>query len=185
MRRSWPGSGASRPSRCVVADYDEAIAWYTEKLGFALVEDVDLGGGKRWVTCRAGDGGARLLLARRRGDEQQLAHRQPDRRPRLPVPGDRRFRPRPRGDAGRGVQFREAPRHEAYGTVAVFADLYGNLWDLIEPKRLNADAAACSIPDSAMLRCKASGNGSPNLAKRGCFLRKRQPISPKVSAPIV
>ena len=120
----------------VVADYDEAIAWYTEKLGFRLVQDVELGGGKRWVTVAPADGaGAHLLLARADGDEQRA--RVGDQT------GGRVFLFLETDDFGRdhkamlerGVEFREEPRREAYGAVAVFADLYGNLWDLIEPRR--------------------------------------------------
>ena len=120
----------------VVRDYDEAIAWYCEKLGFALAEDVDLGSGKRWVTITPGDfGGARLLLAKAEGEAQ--ASRVGDQT------GGRVFLFLETEDftrdhvamLTRGVAFQEAPRHEAYGTVAVFSDLYGNLWDLIEPKR--------------------------------------------------
>ena len=120
----------------VVSDYDEAVAWYVEKLGFTLAEDVDLGGGKRWVVVApAGGQGARLLLAEASDAEQasRIGNQS----------GGRVFLFLETDDFGRdhvamlarGVEFREAPRTEAYGTVAVFADLYGNLWDLIEPKR--------------------------------------------------
>lgn len=120
----------------VVENYDEAIAWYVERLGFVLTDDVDLGGGKRWVTVAPANGqGARLLLAEASGEMQ--ASRIGDQT------GGRVFLFLETDDFARdhqamlakGVAFREAPRHEAYGTVAVFADLYGNLWDLIEPKR--------------------------------------------------
>ncbi len=120
----------------VVGDYDEAIAWYVERLGFVLVEDVDLGGGKRWVTVEPADGqGARLLLAEASDGEQESRIGNQT--------GGRVFQFLETDDFARdhaamlekGVEFREAPRHEAYGTVAVFADLYGNLWDLIEPRR--------------------------------------------------
>ena len=119
----------------VVAGYGEAIAWYTQKLGFTLFDDVDLGGGKRWVTVGPQGGGMRLLLAEA-ADETQRA-RIGDQT------GGRVFLFLETDDFARdhaamltaGVDFRETPRHEAYGTVAVFADLYGNLWDLIEPKR--------------------------------------------------
>jgi catechol 2,3-dioxygenase-like lactoylglutathione lyase family enzyme len=117
----------------VVRDYDEAVRWYTDKLGLALAEDVDLGGGKRWVTL-AGSGGARLLLAKAEGERQ--ASRIGDQT------GGRVFLFLETDDFARdhkamlakGVVFKDEPRHEAYGTVAVFADLYGNVWDLIEPK---------------------------------------------------
>ncbi|MER8378621.1 VOC family protein [Mesorhizobium sp. M1399] len=120
----------------VVANYDEAIAWYVDRLGFVLTEDVDLGGGKRWVTITPGNGqGARLLLAEASGDAQRHAvGNQTGGRVFLFLETDEFAR-----DYAlmfqKGVEFREAPRHEAYGTVAVFADLHGNLWDLIEPKR--------------------------------------------------
>ncbi|MES0032435.1 VOC family protein [Mesorhizobium sp. M0040] len=120
----------------VVANYDEAISWYVDRLGFVVAEDVDLGGGKRWVTITPGNGqGARLLLAEASGDAQRHAVGNQT--------GGRVFLFLETDDFARdhalmlekGIEFREAPRHETYGTVAVFADLYGNLWDLIEPKR--------------------------------------------------
>ena len=119
----------------VVRDYDEAVRWYVEKLGFALAEDVDLGGGKRWVTLSAGKKGARLLLARAEGERQ--ASRVGDQT------GGRVFLFLETDDFARdhaamlsnGISFKEEPRRESYGTVAVFTDLYGNPWDLIEPKR--------------------------------------------------
>ncbi len=119
----------------VVADYDEAIAWYTQKLGFALLENIDFGGGKRWVTVGPANGGVRLLLAQAADAAQQ--RRIGDQT------GGRVFLFLETDDFARDhaamlaahVEFREEPRHEAYGSVAVFADLYGNLWDLIEPKR--------------------------------------------------
>ena len=119
----------------VVAGYGEAIAWYTQKLGFTLFEDVDLGGGKRWVTVGPTDGGMRLLLAEA-ADESQRARigDQTGGRVFLFLETDDFSRDHAAMRAA-GVDFREAPRYEAYGTVAVFADLYGNLWDLIEAKR--------------------------------------------------
>lgn len=120
----------------VVGNYDEAIAWYVGRLGFVLTDDVDLGGGKRWVTVTPASGrGARLLLAEASGETQ--ASRIGDQtggRVFLFLETDGFARDH-QAMLGRGVEFREAPRLEAYGTVAVFADLYGNLWDLIEPKR--------------------------------------------------
>jgi len=133
-------SGSGKPDRriatiaLVVADYDEAIAWYTQKLGFALLEDTDLGGGKRWVTIAPAAGGTRLLLAEAANAEQRAAiGNQTGGRVFLFLETDDFSRDHTAMIA-RGVAFKEAPRHEAYGTVAVFADLYGNLWDLIEPK---------------------------------------------------
>jgi len=119
----------------VVRDYDEAIAWYTGRLGFRLEQDVDLGGGKRWVTVAPGAGGARLLLAQA-ADEAEASRigNQTGGRVFLFLETDDFARDHAAMLAS-GVTFREAPRHEAYGSVAVFADLYGNLWDLIQPKR--------------------------------------------------
>jgi catechol 2,3-dioxygenase-like lactoylglutathione lyase family enzyme len=117
----------------VVADYDEAIAWYTQKLGFRLVQDVDLGS-KRWVTVSPAEGaGVHLLLARADGDKQRSRiGNQTGGRVFLFLETDDFFRDH-KAMIERGVQFREEPRREPYGMVAVFADLYGNLWDLIEP----------------------------------------------------
>lgn len=119
----------------LVRDYDEAIAWFTGALGFSLLEDTPLGGAKRWV--RVGPPGAReacLLLARAASPEQEAAvGRQSGGRVFLFLHTD----DFPRDHAAmkaRGVRFVEEPRHEAYGTVAVFEDLYGNRWDLVERK---------------------------------------------------
>jgi catechol 2,3-dioxygenase-like lactoylglutathione lyase family enzyme len=131
-------SGAKRALATVtlvVADYDEAIAWYTEKLGFALASDIDLGGGKRWVTVSAGEGGSHLLLAKAEGSSQTGAiGNQTGGRVAFFLETDDFARDHA-AMLAKGVVFKEQPRHEAYGTVAVFADLHGNLWDLIEPKR--------------------------------------------------
>lgn len=118
----------------VVRDYDEAIAWYRDRLGFTVVSDIDLGGGKRWVALSAGDG-SRLLLAKADG-EAQLATvgNQTGGRVAFFLETDDFARDHAAMLAN-GIQFREAPRREAYGTVAVFADLCGNLWDLIQPAR--------------------------------------------------
>ncbi len=118
----------------VVRDYDEAIAWYTDKLGFALTEDVDLGGDKRWVTLSVGNSGARLLLAKAEAERQvSRVGDQTGGRVFLFLETENFARDHA-AMLAKGVIFKEEPRHEAYGTVAVFADLYGNLWDLIEPK---------------------------------------------------
>jgi len=119
----------------VVADYDAAIAWYVDKLGFTLADDVDLGGGKRWVVVApAGGAGARLLLAEAKDeDERSRIGNQTGGRVFLFLETDDFSRDHA-AMLAKGVEFREAPRVEAYGTVAVFADLYGNLWDLIEPR---------------------------------------------------
>ncbi len=119
----------------VVADYDEAIAFYVDMLGFSLIEDTPLGGGKRWVRVGPGGTGATLLLALADGPEQ-AAHvgDQTGGRVFLFLETDDFARDHALFSA-RGVRFLEEPRFEAYGTVAVFQDLYGNRWDLIEPKR--------------------------------------------------
>lgn len=119
----------------VVAAYDEAIAWFTGTLGFALLEDTDLGGGRRWVTVAPAGGGVRLLLAEAKNEEERSRiGNQTGGRVFLFLETDDLARDHATMQAN-GVVFKEAPRHEAYGTVAVFADLYGNLWDLIEPRR--------------------------------------------------
>ena len=118
----------------LVADYDEAIAFYVGKLGFELAEDSDLGAGKRWVVVSPGAGGSRFLLAKA-SDEAQAAMvgGQGGGRVWLFLHTDDFA-----GDHARmsqaGVRFLEDPRHEAYGSVAVFEDLYGNRWDLLQPK---------------------------------------------------
>jgi catechol 2,3-dioxygenase-like lactoylglutathione lyase family enzyme len=118
----------------VVRDYDEAVAYFTDVLGFELVVDTPLGNDKRWVVVRPrGPAGAELLLAKaaspiqldRVGDQT----------------GGRVFLFLRTDDFDRdftlyrtkGVRFVEGPRSEAYGKVAVFEDLYGNRWDLVGP----------------------------------------------------
>ncbi len=119
----------------VVADYDEAIDWYVDRLGFALVDDIDLGDGKRWVVVSPGESGARLLLAQAAGDVERAAiGNQAGGRVAYFLETDDFARDHA-AMLARGVRFNEQPRHEAYGVVAVFADLHGNLWDLIEPAR--------------------------------------------------
>ena len=119
----------------LVADYDEAIAWYTQKLGFALVEDTPLTPGKRWVVVKpAGDAGTALLLAKAANEPQKQAiGRQTGGRVFLFLHTDD-FQRDHAAYKQHGVAFVEGPRQEPYGTVAVFTDLYGNRWDLIEPK---------------------------------------------------
>ena len=119
----------------VVKDYDLAIDFYVKKLGFRLVEDTDLGAGKRWVVVRPpGAVESGLLLARADGQDQaSRVGNQTGGRVFLFLQTEdfeRDFDAMTRA----GVSFLEAPRREAYGTVAVFEDLYGNRWDLIEPR---------------------------------------------------
>jgi catechol 2,3-dioxygenase-like lactoylglutathione lyase family enzyme len=115
----------------VVRDYDEAIRFFTGALGFELLEDSPLGPGKRWVRVGPPGGGAGLLLARAATPAQERAiGNQSGGRVFLFLETDDFERDHARMTAA-GVRFTEAPRHEAYGTVAVFLDLYGNKWDLI------------------------------------------------------
>jgi catechol 2,3-dioxygenase-like lactoylglutathione lyase family enzyme len=118
----------------LVRDYDEAIAFYVGKLGFELVEDSELGAGKRWVVLSPGPGGSRFLLAQA-SDAQQAAliGGQGGGRVWLFLHTDDFEGDHARMTAA-GVRFLEDPRHEAYGSVAVFEDLYGNRWDLLQPK---------------------------------------------------
>ena len=121
-------------STLVVRDYDEAIAFYTGALGFELREDTPLGAGKRWVVVApAGSTGGGILLAEA-ADTQQRARvgDQTGGRVAFFLHTDDFARDHERMTAA-GVHFVGAPRHESYGTVAVFEDLYGNRWDLIEP----------------------------------------------------
>ena len=117
----------------VVADYDEAIDFYVGRLGFALSGDTDMGGGKRFVTISVG-GGAKLLLAKADGvDQVARIGDQTGGRVGFFLETDDFSRDHARFLA-KGVRFLEQPRVEPYGTVAVFEDLYGNRFDLIEPK---------------------------------------------------
>jgi catechol 2,3-dioxygenase-like lactoylglutathione lyase family enzyme len=117
----------------VVRDYDEAVAFYTQQLGFRLIEDANLGDGKRWVLVRPpGSTGTDLLLAKAVNPEQaSRIGNQTGGRVFLFLHTDDFWRDY-REMTVRGVKFREAPREEAYGTVAVFEDLYGNQWDLLQ-----------------------------------------------------
>ena len=117
----------------LVADYDAAIAFYVQAVGFSLRENTDLGGGKRWVVVGPAAGGAGLLLAKA-ADCAQSARigDQAGGRVMFFLQTDDFARDHARMTVA-GVRFAEAPRHEAYGTVAVFEDLYGNRWDLIQP----------------------------------------------------
>jgi catechol 2,3-dioxygenase-like lactoylglutathione lyase family enzyme len=118
----------------LVRDYDEAIDWFTRALGFALVADTALGGGKRWVLVAPGDGGTPLLLAEASGESQtaRIGDQTGGRVAFFLHTDD--FASDHARMITEGVRFREEPRHEPYGTVAVFEDFCGNLRDLIEPK---------------------------------------------------
>ncbi|MCL9777167.1 VOC family protein [Vibrio methylphosphonaticus] len=117
----------------VVENYDAAIEFYTKKLQFTVVEDTDLGGGKRWVQISPPNSdGTNLLLAQASGDHQRQAVGNQS--------GGRVFLFLQTNDFWRdyelmkrnGVVFHEEPREEEYGVVVVFEDLYGNKWDLLQ-----------------------------------------------------
>lgn len=118
----------------LVRDYDEAIEFFTEKLGFKLIEDTALGDGKRWVLVSPqGAAGTNLLLAKAATPEQvaRIGDQAGGRVFLFLYTDD--FRRDHRAMQSRRVKFLETPREEAYGTVAVFEDLYGNKWDLLQP----------------------------------------------------
>ena len=116
----------------VAREYDEAIGFFVGKLGFTLVEDTDMGDGKRWVVVSAGDG-ASLLIARAEGEQQEASvGNQTGGRVGFFLQTDNFDRDFAEWTS-RGVKFHEQPRREVYGTVAVFEDVYGNTWDLIQP----------------------------------------------------
>jgi catechol 2,3-dioxygenase-like lactoylglutathione lyase family enzyme len=117
----------------LVRDYDEAISFFTDKLGFILTEDTDMGGGKRWVTVAPpGSSGTRLLLAKAVSPEQlSRVGDQTGGRVFLFLHTDD-FQRNYEAMKANGVRFLEKPRYESYGIVAVFEDLYGNKWDLLE-----------------------------------------------------
>ena len=116
----------------VAHEYDEAIGFFVGKLDFDLVEDTNMGDGKRWVVV-APTSGASLLIARAVTDaERASVGNQAGGRVAFFLNTDNFDRDFANWSA-RGVKFREQPRHEVYGTVAVFEDLYGAPWDLIQP----------------------------------------------------
>ncbi|MBI3786419.1 MAG: VOC family protein [Deltaproteobacteria bacterium] len=119
----------------LVRDYDEAIDFFTKVLRFQLVEDTALGNEKRWVVVAPqGNAGAALLLARAANEEQRACVGNQT--------GGRVFLFLHTSDfaadyehmRAHGVRFVEAPREESYGRVVVFLDLYGNKWDLVQPR---------------------------------------------------
>jgi catechol 2,3-dioxygenase-like lactoylglutathione lyase family enzyme len=119
----------------IVRNYDEAIAFYTQVLGFNLESNLDMGDGKRWVVVSPPGvaGGSGLLLAEAKTEEEKAAvGHQGAGRVWLFLHTDDFWRDYP-ALQGRGLKFLEAPRSETYGHVAVFEDLYGNKWDLLEP----------------------------------------------------
>ena len=120
----------------VVDDYDEAVEFYTTKLKFVLVEDQVITPSKRWVVVAPeNSGGCRLLLAKASNDHQRAAiGNQTGGRVFLFLHTDNFWRDY-QSMLDAGVKFNESPREEDYGTVVVFEDLYGNKWDLVQPKK--------------------------------------------------
>jgi len=120
----------------VVNDYDEAIEFYTKKLHFTLVEDTQLSETKRWVLVSPnGQGECCLLLAKAANEEQKSRiGNQTGGRVFLFLYTDDFWRDH-QNMIKEGIEFVREPAVETYGTVAVFKDIYGNLWDLIEPTK--------------------------------------------------
>jgi predicted enzyme related to lactoylglutathione lyase len=115
-------------------DYDEAIDWFQTALDWRLLEDTDMGGGKRWVRMAPdADSATQFLIARAVDGQASAIGNHAGGRVGYFLHTDDFDASRARMLAA-GVRFEEEPRHEPYGTVAVFQDLYGNRWDLIEPK---------------------------------------------------
>ncbi len=114
-------------------EYDEAIAWFQDALGFVLLEDTDMGGGKRWVRMGAHEKAETAFLIARAVDDQvsQIGAAAGARVAYFLHTSD--FEAQAGRMRAAGVTFEERPRVELYGKVAVFRDLYGNKWDLIEP----------------------------------------------------
>ncbi|MBK7869181.1 MAG: VOC family protein [Saprospiraceae bacterium] len=122
----------------VVNDYDEAIEFYTKKLDFQLIEDTPLSDTKRWVIVAPPGAKECCLLLAKAANEQQRASvgNQTGGRVFLFLHTDDFWRDYHKM-IDKGIQFVRPPQEEAYGTVAVFQDLYGNLWDLIQPNNHN------------------------------------------------
>jgi catechol 2,3-dioxygenase-like lactoylglutathione lyase family enzyme len=131
--------GAAMPRRTialttlVVRDYDEAIAFYRDKAGFSLIEDTPLGGGKRWVVVGPATDTGALLLARADGEAQtdRIGDQTGGRVGFFLHTDD--FERDFADMTARGVNFIRPPVREPYGVVAVWEDLYGNRWDLLQP----------------------------------------------------
>ena len=119
----------------VVNDYDEAIKFYTEKLHFELIEDTELSETKRWVLVKPkGTDGCCLLLAKAANEEQKSrVGNQTGGRVFLFLHTDN-FERDYQNLLDNKIEIVRPPQKEVYGTVAVFKDIYGNLWDLIEPE---------------------------------------------------
>lgn len=122
----------------VVRDYDEAIEFYTQKLNFKLVEDTELSPEKRWVlVAPPGKESCNLLLAKASNEKQRASvGNQTGGRVFLFLHTDDFWRDH-KNMLAQGIKFVREPVEEAWGTVAVFEDLYGNLWDFIQPSTTN------------------------------------------------
>ena len=120
----------------LVRDYDEALEFFTKALGFTIEEDTRLNENKRWVLVSPpGSQGTSLLLAKASTpDQQSRIGSQAGERVFLFLHTDHFWRDY-KAMQSKGVKFREKPREEPYGTVAVFEDLYGNRWDLLQPRQ--------------------------------------------------
>lgn len=119
----------------IVRDYDEAIEFYTKVMKFDLIEDTQRSEDKRWVVVAPpGGNGCTILLAKAKNEEQlSRVGNQTGSRVFIFLHTDDFWRDYAHLSA-HNVQFKGEPREEEFGTVVVFADLYGNLWDLIQPK---------------------------------------------------
>ena len=124
----------------VVKDYDEAVRFYTEKLHFDLIEDTQLSETKRWVLVRPKGGDSCCLLLAKAANEEQLSRvgNQTGGRVFLFLHTDN-FERDYQDLLNHQIEIVRQPQREEYGTVAVFKDLYGNLWDMIEPAKPNDD----------------------------------------------
>lgn len=124
----------------LVKDYDEAIEFYTQTLSFNLIEDSHLSPQKRWVVIAPnGPGSCSIVLAKAASDKQQTrVGDQTGGRVFLFLHTDDIWRDYQELQS-KGVNFVRAPADQNYGTVAVFEDLYGNLWDLIQPASITTD----------------------------------------------
>lgn len=120
----------------LVPEYDPAIAWFTQKLDFILTEDTDMGGGKRWVTVTPHKGAQTHIILARATTPSQVAAigNQFGGRIGFFLSVDD-FDVAYQSMLTKGVTFRETPRHEPFGKVAVFEDLLGNGWDLLEARK--------------------------------------------------
>jgi len=122
----------------VVKDYDEAIRFYTEKLHFDLIENTQLSETKRWVLVRPKGGNSCCLLLAKAANEEQLSSvgNQTGGRVFLFLHTDN-FERDYQNLLDHQIEIVRQPQREKYGTVAVFKDIYGNLWDMIEPAEPN------------------------------------------------